>query len=906
MIFSLASCGVFKNLFSGSLKLTSFTVDNSSVKREYYIGEEIDFSGIKAVAKYSDSSLDKEYTAAELTVTYPEDITATEGQKAVKVSFQDPHLNVEQSTMVQIVVSEDPNIIKSESFKIDASGVKKFYNMGETVSLTGLKLIEVMSDKSERVVEDTTALTHDDTTSLTATAGTKSVKFYYEGNPVGTVVFRVLDPADTRNNVTDAVAGGNYKTVYEVGQTLTLEGLTVTVTYETGDPVVLTADQLTLVEGVDMSEPGSKDVRVIFTDANGDKDFTYITINVVKKDTVLGFVTTGNLLAFDSDNAGAGTHNFGEAGFSGEFAVGNQTYKIGDDNVFVMLPTMTIRDTDGLPSAPLARYYSEVEIYVHDGSDFVKLDKTSFNQTTYVYTMKGETLATVDTYNGRYQFAKPISKVKIEVRPHSDYYTGTFTPVTLVAEVIDAYNVTESWQLSLIDNSEFVSTTQYKTAWGDIKTEHGLNGLQVKGVVLHNDITLTVADIPEAYLKTAPNPVTYIKVVDGQILDTKVAPAGTKYLTDNTFIYSRYNSEFAIEGNFFTIDASALPLVGSPSAVPGTGYDNYGTDFSTASLFRFQIYDQITYGENGEEIHNDKDLPMSVSNTMLIGNAGRNNWVVDNGSGVYSMELASAGGIVLFKSELFADVKFDNILNNSFFLSYNPDWGGKMEITNSKAYDSYQNAIVISRNAYCKVDSSVFSGTGGPIVLGMGAPDNDTGVPLYPSADITNTVLDSALTGEELWFKALGMVNADVTSLVNTIKATKIAGPDGTVYASFSNSQGMMNIKGVMLYNMNFKDWTAQGNITIDGHGINRNHTDAVWLSILQSAGFQAGAPVLTVYSGDTAYSVYQGADDNLYDLNNNKLGTQQEHAAYMGAFATANEIVLSQGGLSIVLQLFH
>ena len=56
MVFSLASCG----LFGGSLKLESFTVDRSSVKTVYYVGEEIDFSGIKATVKYSDKDLNKE------------------------------------------------------------------------------------------------------------------------------------------------------------------------------------------------------------------------------------------------------------------------------------------------------------------------------------------------------------------------------------------------------------------------------------------------------------------------------------------------------------------------------------------------------------------------------------------------------------------------------------------------------------------------------------------------------------------------------------------------------------------------------------------------------------------------------------------------------------------------------
>ena len=153
MVLSLASCG----LFGGSLKLESFTVDRSSVKTSYYIGEEIDFSGIKAVAKYSDSSLDKEYTAADLTVTYDPDITATVGQKEVKVSFQDPNLNCEQSTTVAITVSEDPNVVRHESYKIDATNVKTNYHVGETVDLTGLKLYDVMNNKSEVEITDSAA-----------------------------------------------------------------------------------------------------------------------------------------------------------------------------------------------------------------------------------------------------------------------------------------------------------------------------------------------------------------------------------------------------------------------------------------------------------------------------------------------------------------------------------------------------------------------------------------------------------------------------------------------------------------------------------------------------------------------------------------------------------------------------
>ena len=138
LVLSIASCG----LLGGSLELKSFTVDRSTVKTVYIVGDEIDFSGIKATAVYTDESLNKVYTFDELTITYDEDITATPGQKTVKVSFLDPNLNVTQETTVQITVNEDPFAVKHASYRIDASAVKTGYNIGETIDFSGIKLYE--------------------------------------------------------------------------------------------------------------------------------------------------------------------------------------------------------------------------------------------------------------------------------------------------------------------------------------------------------------------------------------------------------------------------------------------------------------------------------------------------------------------------------------------------------------------------------------------------------------------------------------------------------------------------------------------------------------------------------------------------------------------------------------------
>ena len=108
MVLALAACTP-----DGALELKSFTIDRTSIKTNYLIGEEIDFSGIKAIARYSDETLDKIYVYSELTITYDKDITATEGEKEVTVSFDDPHLNKKQETKITIKVTKDPGTDES-------------------------------------------------------------------------------------------------------------------------------------------------------------------------------------------------------------------------------------------------------------------------------------------------------------------------------------------------------------------------------------------------------------------------------------------------------------------------------------------------------------------------------------------------------------------------------------------------------------------------------------------------------------------------------------------------------------------------------------------------------------------------------------------------------------------------
>ena len=718
LALSLVSC------FGGELKLESFTVDRTSIKTNYLIGEEIDFSGIKAVAKYSDESLNKIYTYDELTITYAGDITATEGEKEVVVSFQDPHLNVTQEAKIIIKVTKEP------------------------------------------------------------------------------------------------IDGG--------------------------------------------------DVQLI----------------------AVQFEKPSSLIHFNSENENAGTVKYGETGFWGQFAEGGKTYVVGNENEFRLNPQFAVLSEDGSTVIELKKFYSVVELSIEKDGAYVALTKTA-GEGNVVTFADGETLiATVDTYNGTYQFSEAAagSKVKISVLPSEQNYIASspFAPVVLEANVIKAYNVYEAWQLAVIDN--------VASDWNEIKAEYGLLSVNASGVVLHNNIKITADDIPQSYLYTTEKEVVYTNTIDGS---TVTLPAGTKFVKDAIEIYNRQCTSFVIEGNFFTVDTSAFPRVASPAVFGKDAQKDYGGDFSNTTLFAFSS--QATFEEFEANPYPAGSLSYYVSNLSLIGNAKRDYLIDADG------DLASAGGLIFCKSRTSATVNFDNIIGNSYFITYFPD-RGIMNVSDTKCFDSYQNAAFVWGMATLNLENSYLEGCGGPVIIAMSVINNNWN----PTVVTNDSVIKTSVEGTEIWFTAVG-----ANTIVGSIKALS----DGLKQAglgSYVDSNNMMNIMGALM--AEGSDATqiitgigAQGSMFIEGDGIDRNLTaeNIHWATIKgisEYAGAMSGQmpPFFTVCGADgTPYTIYFNGT-TFVDLQGNALGTVAEHAALAGAFMQADTIILTQGGLSVVFAFYH
>ena len=733
IVLSLASCSLFNG---GALKLESFTVDRASVKTNYLVGEEIDFSGIKATAKYSDESLNKVYTFNELTITYPQDITATVGEKFVTVSFQDPHLDVKQETKVTIKVTEE-----------------------------------------------------------------------------------LID--------------------------------------ETPDPEI-----------------------------------------------AVQFEKPANLTAFAANNNVNPDVKYGDTGFSGIFAKGGQVYVIGNANEFKLNPAFSVLNDDGEVEAKEA-FFSVVEISLYkEGAYVVLTAKKGENNLVSYY--DGETLiATVDTYNGSYQFSADAAdkNVKIAVLPSEDRYIFEgFNAVVLEAKIIDAYNVYEAWQLAVIDNDPS-DDRGYKLddadIWDTFKAEKGLANVNVAGIVIHNDITVTYEDVPAEFFRATTKDTEYTNSTTGE---KETIPAGTKYLKDWSEIYRRVlnpGETFVVEGNLFTIDLSSFPIIASPAVFDEEGNDDdYGTDFSNATFIKFVTLDDT-------EIENRNNATMS--NIHIIGNASRNNMVDADGY------LVSAGGLILFKTYNQVSLTCNNLIGNSCFITYFTEQGSKIVANNIKCYDSYQNAIYAYGMSEMEFYDSFFNGAGGPsVILSSAKSDASTNVYTTPKFTSTNTVFETHLTGEEIWFTA---VNA--TSVVSQIKGLG-KGLAQAGLGNFVDSTGNMNIKGLLMAEGDNADAilmgvTAAGSISLNGNGISRLPDDLTWQTInyLYSVNpATMSAPFLTVQDaqGNSHTIFYAGEQVGFCDLTGavfNPAGSL-EHAAIYQALISADTITLTMGGISVVFDFYH
>ena len=412
----------------------------------------------------------------------------------------------------------------------------------------------------------------------------------------------------------------------------------------------------------------------------------------------------------------------------------NQTYKVGDDNNFNVKPELTVLDASTLlPVGPEAWHYDfEISAKLDGqtaGEQYFNVVDARNCDVKFTQEAVGKTF-TISVVPGGVEASRVASLTK-----------------NITVEVVDGYNVYTAKEVSYfdtrvkddeIDDITMEGDQRWKSQWYDFKTANGLDPTyRPASLIFQKDIKVTTADIPSNFMYTAERA--------AQLGDNKAANTLLDWVT--IYEYTETGS-VTIDGNYFSFDLSAIPLVVrerfKTTAV--------GAVVSHANLFRTI---------NGEDI--------KFQNINMSGNAK---------NATNDEEKVFGGGFIFMKGAGSQTVQAYNIIATKFFITFmgNAPWYPDKENTifslnKVKCFNNY-NSFLYNWGSTMTCTDSLFRSCGGPIVIQDHIRTNDyeddTGMIVFGTVSTTNfnnCTLQNYVIGSEAWFQQF-----NATALVPQIK----------------------------------------------------------------------------------------------------------------------------------------
>jgi len=483
--------------------------------------------------------------------------------------------------------------------------------------------------------------------------------------------------------------------------------LKVKVDYEDGSAETLSYPNEGLTVGnIKTSEPGRS---VVFVAFGGKYTNIFVTITggeQLEPDEVkvVGYQTPSFVTKYDSN---IGLHANPEL----DFAVRDNGYTVGTDNPFVFMPTVDAVSEDGGSAVTLKKYRSSVKVEEKNGAIYTELTGEALaGAVEFINYEDGK-------FEGQFRF-KPAAVGKtyrITQKPGEGLVLESLlnATATLEVKVAEGLNVHDLEGLSRLDNIK-------KSHWFDWKIERNIPfDYSGKGIFLHSDIALTKSALPAGFFGTDGLLKTW------QAIFAHATPVG---------------EDFTFNGNYFNIDASAMPL------------ENRGSNSEGRSeIFCFAGVGN-TIGEEGlfPNLEEAMGTP-TVKNFSAVGNNGKSNLE----KYIDGISLLRAGPIVL-----------DNVIARKFLTTVSATRSmraGDTEYIATKAeetfvfnncrfYDAFSTHLFVW-TATVEINNSIFKSCGGPVMV-----ISDYVFPLYPSVTYdTATVLETAVNATDAWFNLYGM-----------------------------------------------------------------------------------------------------------------------------------------------------
>ncbi len=667
---------------------------------------------------------------------------------------------------------------------------------------------------------------------------------------LGAVVFgaTILTGCGGKNKVESiAIKKGTFTYAYAKGDQVDVSGLKIIATYKDGSKKEISGSDIN-VSAFNTDTVGNQSVAIEYGGVT--INVTVQVLNTIEESYDIYGVEQATALVTRKakiiDAQGEEAYIDG-----GQSAYDSNPYIVGDDNPFIYRPNVTALHPETEEYVSLSRYQVDTEVYIKETNGYRLLTGTELK--TYV---------TIDTLADSYDFTEAaIGK----------YFKITSVPTNLAAskkeskkqsiefKVVDGLNVHNASELGYVN-------TYYAANWSTGEFENGSNTTQdvwkayyarngvtcpkyktddyMKGIVLHNNLSITPNDIPEEYIEN----------IDG-----------TDYLRDWVDLYTigvEKNTTFNFYGNFFHLDFSNMTKV---HRVVNGGQQ----EISHTEAFRFtakwendaEKVDLDTFERRILEDESWKTTYFNAYNVSLKGNANRSN------------DTSGFGGLIAFKafglSATLTNTNISTFMVNAY-TEYAPT---SLTLNKYKSYDAYQCAILQYGSQVLNVNDSIVKRTGGPIILAQNEYDENNTYANYsresaPVITVTNTEFETTVTGQDAWFQATGS-----GSQMTDIAGMSMLFEDGH---KFATADGKVNLTMILMPYAESANVTGnpQGQLKIDGVQVvdsffDKEYRDAHDYPNYGAFQIKADATIRTGLSYEDAAmeSVLAVANYNLNDL---------------------------------------
>ena len=361
--------------------------------------------------------------------------------------------------------------------------------------------------------------------------------------------------------------------------------------------------------------------------------------------------------------------------------------------------------------------------------------------------------------------------------------------VTFDVTVKDGYyNVYNAVDLLVMENRiEMGNNEREAQPMKDFKVAHGIdfNTNDVKGLVFQANVEVGKEDFPAEYFWTAEEVGNYTKFIGS--------------LKDSTYMIRRdlgTNGQFAIEGNYFTLNAEKMPKV----LVENNTEFNKNANEVVAHSKLFYVY--------GLSQHNNSANTESfaVNNLNLLGNINRT-----DGDTTGEGEKFQSGGLI-FMEVNGAKVDLNNCIAKCWYITaFSSTTSENHFLTVNKCIfvDDY-NSIFYIWGGIIELKETDAYGAGGPVFIAdhcrYDSDDGRDGTAGGWTSDIRideSSTVYSYVTGQEGWFKQMGATG--MAAQIIALDALFNAG--GTTFRKTIDGKQVMNI--VALYKAGDADSTT-------------------------------------------------------------------------------------------------